>query len=232
MVVFSSNDARQDFERLFPTSKIRKQIVRFAVSHDPSYLTLDADKLRAKYNLPEIFFIAPNQFWAHKNHKTIVLAMEKLIAEGHSITLVFTGKEDDYRNPEYTTQIKSLVKEKGLESAIRFLGFIPRNDLLRLIDLALAVVQPSLFEGWSTVVEDSKALNKFIIASSIAVHREQLSSYLNHSLFSPENASDLADRMRDAMIQGSALIKEKYDYQADIDSYGKNVLQLFDHITN
>ncbi len=45
---------------------------------------------------------------------------------------------------------------------------------------SLAIIQPSSFEGWSTVVEDAKALNQNIIVSDIAVHREQLPG---HSYF-------------------------------------------------
>jgi glycosyltransferase involved in cell wall biosynthesis len=38
---------------------------------------------------------------------------------------------------------------------------------------ALAIVQPSLFEGWSTVVEDARALGRPCLLSDLAVHREQ-----------------------------------------------------------
>jgi hypothetical protein len=34
-------------------------------------------------------------------------------------------------------------------------------------------VQPSLFEGWSTVVEDARSLGKPIVLSDLAVHQEQ-----------------------------------------------------------
>jgi len=43
-------------------------------------------------------------------------------------------------------------------------------QLLRDCDL---IVQPSLFEGWSTVVEDAKALGQRIVLSDLPVHREQ-----------------------------------------------------------
>ena len=38
---------------------------------------------------------------------------------------------------------------------------------------SLAVIQTSLFEGWSTSVEEAIALGKQIILSDIPVHREQ-----------------------------------------------------------
>ena len=38
---------------------------------------------------------------------------------------------------------------------------------------SLAVIQPSLFEGWSTVVEDARCLGKKMILSDFPVHLEQ-----------------------------------------------------------
>jgi len=38
---------------------------------------------------------------------------------------------------------------------------------------AAAILQPSRFEGWSTVVEDAKTLGKPILVSDLSVHREQ-----------------------------------------------------------
>jgi len=37
----------------------------------------------------------------------------------------------------------------------------------------VCLINPSLFEGWSTTVEEAKALGKHIILSDIPVHREQ-----------------------------------------------------------
>src|SRR5262249_46677915 len=50
---------------------------------------------------------------------------------------------------------------------------IPRYDQIMLMRGASAIVQPSLFEGWSTVLEDTRALGKPIIASDFPVHIEQ-----------------------------------------------------------
>ena len=53
-----------------------------------------------------------------------------------------------------------------------------------------AIIQPSLFEGWSTVVEDARALGRPIIASDIPVHREQLGK--DATFFSPHDVKSLA----------------------------------------
>jgi hypothetical protein len=57
---------------------------------------------------------------------------------------------------------------------------IPRYDQMLLMCGASAIVQPSLFEGWSTVLEDARALGKLAIVSDFPVHIEQ---NLAHALY-------------------------------------------------
>ena len=61
---------------------------------------------------------------------------------------------------------------------------------------ALAVLQPSTFEGWSTSVEESKAMAKRIILSNIDVHVEQAPK--RGIYFPPHSAEDLAMSMMKA----------------------------------
>ena len=55
---------------------------------------------------------------------------------------------------------------------------------------AKAVLQPSMFEGWNTTIEDAKSQQLHIIASGIAVHKEQLGD--RGYYFDPENEYELA----------------------------------------
>jgi len=54
-------------------------------------------------------------------------------------------------------------------------------------------VQPSLFEGWSTVVEDARALGKPIVLSDIPVHLEQ--QIPGAHVFSAPSAEALRQRL-------------------------------------
>ena len=51
-----------------------------------------------------------------------------------------------------------MAESLDIKKYISILGFISRQDQLSLMRDAIAVIQPSLFEGWSTVVEDCKAI--------------------------------------------------------------------------
>ena len=160
------------------------KVVNFAVTH-PVYDHLNIDELKLKFEINKEYFISPNQFWQHKNHMTILKAIKLLKERQKEVLVVFTGKEYDYRNPDYTGDLKRFVLENDLTSNILFLGFIDRAEQLQLMKHAKAIIQPSLFEGWSTVVEDAKAMDQFVIASDIPVHKDQLKK--NALFFSPKN---------------------------------------------
>jgi glycosyltransferase involved in cell wall biosynthesis len=221
-IVFSSNDVKDDFTRFFKEHKSTARVIRFA-SVLISFSHLSIEELRKKYALSEkSYFISPNQFWAHKNHIVILKAVTLLKAEGFKLQVVFTGKEQDYRNPKYTMELKDYVAANKIENMVAFLGFIDRAEQLQLMNHAQAVIQPSLFEGWSTVVEDAKALNKTLILSDLEVHREQCGNAGNY--FSPENASELALYLKSYLNSPPKQVQE--NYQKNIERFANDLLRI------
>ncbi len=223
-VVFSSHDACNSFNTFYPDHLSKKHVLHFAVTH-PSYHMLKQEDLRVTYRLPKDYFIAPNQFWKHKNHRVVIEAAKLLKTEGRKPCIVFTGKENDNRNPEYAKELKKLVEDNNLENEIRFLGFIDRAHLLQLMKNALAVIQPSLFEGWSTVIEDAKAMNQFIIASAIDVNIEQLAGA--GLVFNPLSAADLSEKMI-LVLSEKTLNTGTIDYEKNVLAFGTQFLKLID----
>lgn len=221
IVVFSSEDSKQDFELMYKNTEINKVVLNFAVTH-PDYSSENINKLVTKYALPNAYFFSPNQFWAHKNHIVILKAVKELKEQGCEIVVAFSGKERDYRNLENFTSLKAYITDNKLEANIKFLGFISREEQLCLMKHAIAIVQPSLFEGWSTVVEDAKALNKHIILSNINVHTEQIKQ--NMSFFKPNNEKDLATILKQFNLVSPVV--EELDYQEDITKFGEAFLKL------
>ena len=153
----------------------------------------DVKQTLEHYGLPEKFFIVCNQFWKHKNHMLVLKALKKLADQ--NIKCVFTGSTSDHRWPDFFETIEAFIKENNLSSSVYLLGPIPRKDQVDLMKACLAFIQPSLFEGWSTVVEEARALNKPILLSRFPVHIEQ--SFEKCRLFEPDNADELASLMRE-----------------------------------
>lgn len=220
-ILFSSNNSMGHFKRFFPNASNKMFVVNFAVIH-PNFSEKSIDELSRIYALSKPYFIAPNQFWVHKNHKIVLQAALILKQKNIPFSIVFTGKENDFRAPEYTNELKNYVKINKLEEHIQFLGFIPREHQLCLMKNSRAIIQPSLFEGWSTVVEDAKALNKWIILSDIDVHKEQIKE--NVDFFNPKDAASLAELLQKHLSK--PFENSNMNYQACITQFGLGFYEM------
>ncbi len=221
-MVLSSQDAANDFRSLYPFSETKISVIPFAVTH-PDISEVSFEKIKEKYGINRPYFYAPNQFWQHKNHQVIIDAVDMLVNQQkrQDILVLFSGKEWDFRNPDYTVNLKKQVEQLGLQNNIKFSGFLERTEQLKIMENALAVIQPSLFEGWSTVIEDAKALNKYIIASNLPIHREQLQ--INCSFFDPQSATDLS-----SILKGNDFFVQKIDYNENREKYAEMFIHLMD----
>jgi glycosyltransferase involved in cell wall biosynthesis len=226
-LIVSSNTALGHFKSIFPKHTVKVSVLPFAVAH-PLYQDLDIKQLLEKYQLPARYFICPNQFWKHKNQLVVLMAVKELKAKGIEITVAFTGNTNDYRNPHYFTELKAFVEEHNIGSNIKFLGFIDRRDQLQLMNNAIAIIQPSLFEGWSTVVEDAKLMNKFLLVSDIEIHKEQLVNSTAR-FFDPHNVDQLVQLLQQASEQQSSpLLFENNTYHENVEKFGRTFLQIID----
>ena len=203
-LVFSSESARRDFERFYGGTSIPLFVIPFV----PLTRRVDlrvVEQVGGKYGLPNNYFYIPNQFWSHKNHKLVIEAALLLKAEGLDVNLAFTGGAQDYRNSGHYTSLVELAS--GLAEHARFLGVVPYEDVLALMERAVAVINPSLFEGWSTTVEEARNLGKAVLLSDIDVHREQAPP--RGVYFKPEDPRELAEKMRQVWIGFDGLAEEE-----------------------
>jgi glycosyltransferase involved in cell wall biosynthesis len=88
-------------------------------------------------------------------------------------------------------------KELGVKDNFRALGIVTLNELQSLMVNAVALINASNFEGWSTTVEESKSLGLPIILSDIPVHIEQSPKLGRY--FKAGSAEDLADVLCEAL---------------------------------
>lgn len=215
-IVVSSQSAKQDFERFYPHSKSELTVLSFATFPLEDWYTDDSEKVLQKYNLPSKFFLVSNQFWQHKNHIIVFESMSILKEKGIEINLICTGRIQDWRNLLYTEKLIKKIDNLGLSDKIHLLGLIPKVDQIQLVRQSLAMIQPSLFEGWSTVVEDARCFGKQIALSNIPVHLEQ--NPPRAKFFNPEQPQELADILH----QWWSETKCGYDKDTELAAYQEN----------
>ena len=180
----------------------------------------------AKYGVNGPYYFCANQFWQHKNHLTLFKAIKALKDKGINIKVLFSGNTNDYRNKNHFPMLMDFIKENGLEDNIKILGFIDRKEQLCLMQNSEAIIQPSLFEGWSTVVEDAKALKKWVILSDIPLHREQLSE--NVVFFSPLDSMDLSQKI-EAFLESKKVFSD-YNYDDNIKDFSETFMRIINKI--
>ena len=152
-----------NFVPLIRTSKIKK----FSV-------------IKKKYNLPLNYFFCPNQFWVHKNHKLIINAVNHIKNKKINFKIIFSGSRRDYRNHSHILSIMTKIKKNNLSNYFIFLDKITYEDVISIMYYSNAIINPSVFEGWSTTVEEGKLLKKIILLSKIDTHLEQMPKYANY----------------------------------------------------
>jgi glycosyltransferase involved in cell wall biosynthesis len=172
-LILSSDSVLQDLKRFYPHIEYPKIcILRFAVFNNLKV------KCSNPVELDRPYFICPNQFWAHKNQELILKAIEYLGELNLPFYVVFTGKMFDPRkNNHFKNNIEPLLANKFVKNNVKLLGFVERDIQLDLISRAIALIQPSRFEGWSTVIEDGMSMNLKVFASNLRVNIEQLGKY-------------------------------------------------------
>ena len=173
-LVVSSQAVKDDFLQFFKVPKSLKIHIYHFVSIVDQLPAITREELLRKYDLPEQYFMISNQFHKHKNHKVVFKALAKLKNNERMPHLAITGRFPEEPNSDYLKELHQIIDENSLKNAITFLGLIPRGDQLLLMKYATAIIQPSLFEGWSTVIEDAKSLQVPVIASNLKVNIEQL----------------------------------------------------------
>ncbi len=190
-VLLSSHSAYKDFQAYAPGLDDKVRIMHFVSQPNASAHNSTLSKeLKIKYGKYKKYFFLPNQFWKHKNHRVVFEAVKILKDRNRDITVLCSGSTVDYRNKSHRDELLEYLRVNHLEENIRILGMINNADLFYLMRNSVSVLNPSLFEGWSTTVEEAKSLGKSVILSDIPVHREQAPP--GRVFFNPHDAEELA----------------------------------------
>jgi len=235
-VIVSSETVAEQLRAGSPRHGDKIRVLRFVSGLTHGDAMPAAEDLRACYQIEGRYMLLPNQFWAHKNHDIVIEAIAKLKRDGKPVLVVATGLMRDPRRPSHVTDLMGKVAQYGIEDMFRPLGVVPYADMLGLMREAVAVINPSFFEGWSTSVEEAKSMGKSVVLSGIPVHVEQAPE--RGIYFDPHDASDAAGAISKAWSQydrnddQAAMLKASQDLPARLrrfaEDYESMVIEVLD----
>ena len=172
-IIVSSECAGTDLRTFSPSHADKIELLRFVASPTPLANVVRLSDLQRLHSFNRPYFLLPNQFWAHKNHRVVLSALQILKCRNQSLLVLATGSSEDNRNPSFFPALMEYAAKCDVLECFRVLGTIPFDHLVGLMQHATAFINPSRFEGWSTSVEEAKSMGKQIVLSDIPVHREQ-----------------------------------------------------------
>lgn len=191
-------------------------------------LTSTADVQR-KYDLPEKYIFYPAYFAFHKNHLYLLEGLVQL-EQRHGVILhaVFCGADNRNIQKLVMRQAEAL----GLTTRVKFLEFVPDDDIPALYQKAVALVMPTYFGPTNLPPLEAVTLGCPVIYSDLPEFREQMGDaalYCNLA-----DSSSLADQLA-AVIQDPELIAHLRNAGAKLAAeiakidYGERLASVFDN---
>jgi glycosyltransferase involved in cell wall biosynthesis len=141
--------------------KVHRVYVAGMAQVDDSTRWPTGEEVRRKHHLPASYAFYPANMWPHKNHHMLLLALHRLRQlYGMTLPLVLTGDEMGQWE-----KLAALARHFHLQEQVRYLGYVPADDLPGLYRGAAMLLFPSLFEGFGIPLVEAMALGCPIAAA-------------------------------------------------------------------
>ncbi len=191
IVVAVSSWVADDVARAYSVARDRIRVVEYAPPTEryEALTEARASALRTRLALPARFAIYPAQTWPHKNHITLLHALAQLRDEGLDVPLVCTGRRN-----EFFPTIDAEIGRLDLRERVRFLDFVPPDELVEIYRSARLTVVPSRFEAASFCIWESFHLGVPVACSNVTSLPKQLDGC--GLLFEPMDVRAMADAIR------------------------------------
>lgn len=108
----------------------------------PNYLADEAvpEDFDARLQLPPKYLFYPAQFWTHKNHRNLILALASLKGELPDLKLVLVGSKKNAWDA-----VVGLIHEQGLTDDVILPGYVPDAYMPELYRRARALIMPTYY---------------------------------------------------------------------------------------
>jgi glycosyltransferase involved in cell wall biosynthesis len=168
MTISISEQTKKDIMKHYQISSDKIRVVPLAVEQRYFQKCIPEDILnfRSRYQLPESFILYVGGIDPRKNVNIIFQTMKTLIETGqHCPILVFAGRIEQER--EYPEMMK-FIRTLGIEHLVKFLGYVPDEDLPLLYQSSITFVYPSRYEGFGLPILQAMAAGTPVITTKLS----------------------------------------------------------------
>jgi glycosyltransferase involved in cell wall biosynthesis len=203
-VIVPSMAVRDDVLRTLSVDATKVTVVYEAAAERFVRASADAVAgLRKRYLLEAPYVLSVGSLEPGKNRGRLFRAFRALLDEGMPYDLVVAGQ------PAWKyAEESALVRELGLLPHVKYLGYVPGDDLPALYSGATAFAFPSLYEGFGIPVLEAMACGVPVLTSNISATAEVAGDAA--VLCDPESVASIRDGLR-RLLSDEAL---RADYAA------------------
>lgn len=143
-----------------------------------------------RYSIPNTeYFLFVGNVYPHKNAQRLIKAFNIFLQYFPNTLLIFVGKEDFFHK-----RLRETIGKMDLGKKIQFYGRVSDEDLGVLYKNAIALVVPSLMEGFGLPALEAMANKCLVLASDIKALKEICGQGALY--FDPYDIDDMAEKMK------------------------------------
>jgi len=226
-LVFVSESAKNDFEKLNPIVTVKSKVIQSAVDHTLFYSSLVP---RDRFKSPYILFTGGVD--PRKNMNAAIEAFSYLIKDNYKkfsdlkFYIVCACSDDDKHNYE------NLAAKLGVLDKLVMTGYIEEENLIALYKEASVLSFPSRYEGFGLPVLEALACGLPVVTTKISSIPEIIGDLAYYC--SPDDTQDMAFALKNALEDSANgnIRKNEYIQRAKKFTWAKTGANYYKLFTN
>lgn len=204
MIITCSNNTKNDLINEYKIDKNKIKVIYngFDMPKEEVNKEKSSEYIKGKYKIENYIFMMGIHY-SYKNLHSVIEAYDLLKNEINNDLVIAGGNSGTYGQ-----ELIKLVKEKGLENRIKFLGYVPDEDKDKLYQGAKIFVYPSKYEGFGLPVLEAMANHTPVVCSNTSSLPEVVGD--SALKFNPDNIEEIKNAIN------SILSLSKSDYEKQI----------------
>ena len=221
IIITISKNTKNDIVKFFNVNPQKIKVVYNGVSHEVFYPRKNSrDYILHRHKISG-YILAVGSSYPHKNIHRLIESFKRFQKIYPRTTLAITGYPTPYQ--------KELVKRYNLEN-VKFLGYVPLEDMPYLYSAAKCLVYPSLYEGFGFPPLEAMACGCPVAVSNLSSLPEVCGDAA--MFFDPYNVEDIKnaieqifidENLRQNLIKKGLIQARKYNWEKT----AKKIIEIF-----
>jgi glycosyltransferase involved in cell wall biosynthesis len=157
-------------------------------------------EIRSRYGLAEgPLLLTVGRLQEHKGHRHLIEAVPEVLRHVPDAIFVIAGKASDRAQEQYAMQLEAMCAGLGVDANVRFVGYVPGEDLEALYQEASALIHPAVTEGFGLTLLEAMSHGVPVVAAAADGPRELIRPGENGLLAPPGDHERLAESIIDVL---------------------------------